>query len=62
MRSPKRNRLMREAQADYDEQLRLKLTPIRNTWMDLWIEDYKGKPRKVGTKKKAPPKKKKKEE
>jgi len=53
---------MREAQADYDEQLRLKLTPIRNTWMDLWIEDYKGKPRKVGTKKKAPPKKKKKEE
>lgn len=60
MRSPKRNRLMREAQADYDNQVRLNLTPLRNSWMDLWLEDYKGKPRKVGKKKKAPPKKEKK--
>ena len=57
MRSVKRNRLIKEAQADYDKQVALKLTPVRNSWYDLWLESFKGKIRKVGKKKKVTKKK-----
>lgn len=57
MFAPKRNRLKREAEEDYEAQVKAGLEPERNTWLDLWGERLGRSARKVGKKKKTTKKK-----
>tara|TARA_R110000751_G_scaffold20073_1_gene59221 strand:- start:6712 stop:6900 length:189 start_codon:yes stop_codon:yes gene_type:complete len=60
MYAPKRNRLKREAEQDYEDQVKAGLEPERNSYLDLWAEKLGRSLRKIGKKKpkKKPAKKK----